>query len=270
MILLISVPLALLIVLVSLVGLLKPGFYSGQALNWQVQTYGQDLVDLFLVVPALIITCAMALRRDGIWRSLWAGVLIYIAYTFVIYSFEIHFNVLFLPYCLVLGLSVYGIIHVALSSFPRTNTHQVSKPLTRLIAAYFLAVAIVFYFLWLMEIIPANLSGVKPHSLTEAGLSSNPVYILDLAIVLPGIFIAGVLLLRRHVMGIKLGLSFLVFFILTDISIAVITWIVQKRLGGPGVILLYATLAQALLSAVLLTILLRRVRVVTENYEVTA
>ena len=41
--------------------------------------------------------------------------------------------------------------------------------------------------LWLSELIPASLSGEVPKSVTDAGLWVNPIHVLDLAVLLPGL-----------------------------------------------------------------------------------
>ena len=54
--------------------------------------------------------------------------------------------------------------------------------------------------LWLSELVPALLSGTPPASLVEAGLTVNPIHVIDLSMVLPGFVIAGAAALsgRRH------------------------------------------------------------------------
>jgi hypothetical protein len=53
----------------------------------------------------------------------------------------------------------------------------------------------------LSEDIPAVLRGEAPTSLAEVGLITNPVHILDLAIVLPAMGVASWKLLRREAFG---------------------------------------------------------------------
>src|SRR5688572_30684509 len=110
----ISLPLAALVIFVSTWALLTPGFYSAETLNWQVQSSGQDLVDLFLVVPCLLVSSVLAYRKNRAATMIWGGTVLYTTYTFVIYCFAVHFNELFFCYCLV---SVCLFIHSCISSF---------------------------------------------------------------------------------------------------------------------------------------------------------
>jgi hypothetical protein len=54
-----------------------------------------------------------------------------------------------------------------------------------------------FGLLWVAQIAGTSTTGVLPPDLVKAGLSSNPVYALDLAFFLPLSVIAGIGLLRR-------------------------------------------------------------------------
>jgi hypothetical protein len=91
---------------------------------------------------------------------------------------------------------------------------------------------VLFFLLWLADIIPAILQSTTPPSLVTAGLVTNPVHVLDLAIFLPGVFIVGLLLRRQHPLGLLLAPVLLVFFVLMDITIAVI-FVAQQSIGAP-------------------------------------
>jgi hypothetical protein len=55
-----------------------------------------------------------------------------------------------------------------------------------------------FGLLWLGQIATTSTTGVLPPDLVKAGISTNPVYALDLAFFLPLCAIAGIGLLRRN------------------------------------------------------------------------
>ncbi|HEY5690672.1 MAG TPA: hypothetical protein VIS49_04365 [Cyclobacteriaceae bacterium] len=110
-ILTLSLPLAVLIILVSCAALIIPDLYSAETVNWQSQTIGQDLVDLILVAPILLVTSIFVARNEKIVMLVWGGILLYIIYTYLLYCFEVHFNRLFIIYCICLGLSFYAFIY---------------------------------------------------------------------------------------------------------------------------------------------------------------
>jgi hypothetical protein len=84
--------------------------------------------------------------------------------------------------------------------------------------------------LWLSEDLPALFSGKIPQSLTENGLLTNPVHVLDLGLVLPGMIITAVLLWRKKLLGSLLAIPLLVFIILTAMGILAI----NITLSGKG------------------------------------
>jgi hypothetical protein len=138
-ILILSLPLAALIIIVSCVGLLTPDFYSKETLNWQAQSLWQDMIDLFLLVPCLLITSILAYRNNKAATLLWGGVVLYLTYTFALYCFDIHFNKLFVIYCLCLGLSFYSLMYFLFTKYAETrNENFENKSVIRVIGIYFI------------------------------------------------------------------------------------------------------------------------------------
>ena len=247
-----SVPLALLVVGVSTVGIFTPNFYANETLSWQVQSLGQDIIDLILIAPALlVITLLTKSNRIGI--LLWGGVIIYLIYTFVIYSFDVHFNKLFIAYCLTLGLSFYAFLYFLYTQFKEPTVPKINGSLVRkVIGIYFLSIAVVFYFLWLSDVLPAIASGTTPKILVEAGIPTNPVHVIDLAIFLPGIFITGILLLRNKKAGLIMTPVMLVFFIFMDVTIGSLSAMMMQKGLEESLVLTYAMGGLALFSLALL------------------
>jgi hypothetical protein len=238
-----SIPQCILITAVSCVGLSMPGLYSQETLNWQVQSLGQDTVDLFVVTPSLVITAIYAWKNNKIGWLLWSGVNLYLIYTFVIYCFDVHFNRLFILYSVTLGLSFYSFAYFLYWEIKKPIVPApTKKPITRIIAVYLLGISLIFYFLWLTEIIPAIMNNVRPKTLIDSGLTTNPVHVIDLAILLPGIFLVAILILVNQALGLVLVAPLLVFMFLMDITIAVLM-IAMKRNGFEGDYVLISAMA---------------------------
>lgn len=229
-ILLLSFPLSCLIIIVSCFGLFSPDFYSKETLNWEAQSVGQDMIDLVLLVPCLLITSILAYRNNRTATMMWGGVMFYLTYTFVLYCFDVHFNKLFVLYCFCLGLSFYSSAYFLFTQYKKIiNGDLVNKFMVRFIGFYFLIIATLFYFLWLSEIIPAIIHKAIPKSLTEVGLFTNGVHVIDLAIFLPGIFITGIFLLKRLSLGFILTPVILTFFVLMDITIGTLALVMKMN-----------------------------------------
>jgi hypothetical protein len=88
----------------------------------------------------------------------------------------------------------------------------------RVTGVFLLALVFVFGLLWLSQIATAAMSGVRPQALVDAGWPTSPIYVLDLAFVLPLCAVTGVGLLRRR--GDSLGaIPLLVFASLIAVGI---------------------------------------------------
>ncbi len=213
------------ITITACVGLLQPDFYSLETKNWQTQTTGQDLVNLLLIVPFLLITSWLSLKKNSWAIMIKPGILLYITYTFTIYCFEIHYNSLFLLYCLILGLSFYRLVIFIISNFNKIGINRTKTIATKITAFYFLILATLFYILWLSEIIQSLIEENLPKSLINTGLFTNAVQVIDLALFLPGIIIVSILLIKQSHLGFLITPALLTFFILMDITIAALTFI---------------------------------------------
>jgi hypothetical protein len=181
-----SVPPGALIIFAGIAGLITPGFYAAETLNWQAQSVGQDAFDLYFISPVLIIT-AIPARKKKIAFLLRSGVNFYLIYTYAIYCFDLHFNSLFIVYCLIPGLSFYPLLYFLFSQINEPVVKEIyTKIVMKIIAVYFVIISRLFYFLWLSEIVPAMIHHEIPKGVIETGLFTNPVQVLDMSIVSMG------------------------------------------------------------------------------------
>lgn len=256
-ILTLSVITATLICLTSFVGLFMPDFYEAESREWQIQCKAQDFINLVIITPSFLTISLLLFANKPYAPVLWAGSLLYMVYTYLIYCFDIHFNTFFILYCIILSLSVYLLFHFFYSYRSRPALNAVKSTVAKVTAIYFLILPVLFYAFWLSEIIPATLHFTLPASVGESGLFTNPVHVLDLSFLLPGIFITGIMLLRKKRLAFTLAPVFLTFFVLMDITIICLTLVMVWRgiLDNYFLVLMMSTLA--LFSLLLLILNLR-------------
>jgi len=256
-----SLILAVLVIFVSCVGLFIPGTYSKETPNWTAQAVGQDMIDLFLIVPSLIVTAIITYKKNKIAMLLWSGAVFYLIYTFVIYCFAVHFNSLFIIYCLILGLSFYSFMYFLFS--------QIKKPIVdwfdgkmpvKAVGIYLIVIACMFYMLWLSEIVPGISANTTPKNIIDMGLPTNPVQALDLSVVLPGFLIISILLFRKKPLGLMLAPTMLVFCILMDITIGGLNIIMKIRGIEASYTITVVMAILALISIVLLSFYLKSIK----------
>ncbi len=223
-------PLAILIICVSLFGLFYPDTYFLETPQWHAQCIGQDILDLFLIVPVLIFSGLFCCKDNKVFYPIFGGTVLYIAYTFVIYCFAVHYNFLFLVYCFILGLAVYAFIYfINVVKKKSVEKWYDEKTPVKWTGVYLLIPTIIFYFLWLSKNIPAAVHNTTPDDVLQNGLITNPVHALDIALFLPGLIITSVLLIKKHPLGYLLAPAILVFFILMNTTIAVLALIMNLK-----------------------------------------
>jgi hypothetical protein len=114
----------------------------------------------------------------------------------MIFAFAIAFNALFLVYVAVFGVAVFGlVVLLAEGGIPRG---QLVGAIRLASSVYLLALSALFLLAWLSEIVPALATDTTPSSIRDAALPTNPVYVLDLGVLIPLFMIAALGLLRHH------------------------------------------------------------------------
>ncbi len=101
-----TLTLAALVLVSSSVGIFVNGIYAREAPSWALLGIAQDIANVVAVV-VLVIAVFFVSRESLRGLLVWIGVLLFLIYAFVIYTFDVHFNSLFLLYVAILGLSVY-------------------------------------------------------------------------------------------------------------------------------------------------------------------
>jgi hypothetical protein len=180
----------------ALAGLVLTGLYV-DAPNWAQQARGTDLATLFLAVPVLTVGLWMSIRGSAAGRLAVLAGLLYLVYNYAIFAFAVAMNPLTAVHIAIFGLSLWSLVLAGRTAVD--GTEGVARRLNRRAAGGLLVgVAAMFGLLWLGQIATASTTGILPPDLVKAGISSNPVYALDLAFFLPLCALAGIGLLRRN------------------------------------------------------------------------
>lgn len=245
---------AILIGLTSSYGLLVPEAYYQETTSWAAQAKGQDLINLF-IIPFYLFSTLFIKQRKNSFPSLWTGISCYYVYTFLIYCFDIQFNRMFLLYTFILGLLIYSLLFLFYSNKNKFHAVETNSFPDQLTGAYFIFTSVLFYGLWLSVILPANLFNKAPENLEL--LPTNPVHVLDLSIVLPGIFIGGILLIRKKRLGYLLAPIVLTFSLLMQLTISVLLLLLNEHDRQPAEIVWF-TFGLATMSLILLILNLRK------------
>lgn len=229
-----TVPIALLLAMAAGGGAFIKDLYRDTP-YFVAQARGQDFISLVAVLPTLIVTAFLISRGSIRARLIWLGGMVYLVYTYVVAAFDNSFNLLFLVYVALLGCSLYALIGgVATADMAGIKASFKEKTPIKAISAYLAVLAVLFYFLWLSEIIPALIAGQIPQSIKDNGTPTNAIHVLDMAWILPAFGIAAISLWRKQALGYTLAGALLSYCVL--LILAILSMVVFMIWGGQPVI----------------------------------
>ena len=205
-------------------GFFVEDLYRDAPLN-AAQAVGQDLVTLVVALPVLVISAILALRGSMRAHLLWLGAIGYMVYTYASYALAIRFNALFLVYVALLGCSLYALIGgLATTDLARIKAGFSRGTPVKAVSIFLGVVAVLFYFMWLSEDVPALLAGAVPQGVVDGEAPTDVVHVLDMAWILPANVLAAMWLWRGRALGYVLAgtlLSFLSLLVLAIMSMIV-------------------------------------------------
>ncbi len=224
-----SLPIVVLGLGSSFAGVVAGFPYAAETATWAAQGRGQDAVNL-AAFAALGGSAIIASRGSLSSYLVWLGLLLYSAYSYLIYAGFLHFGLLFPVYIATFGLSVYAFAWGALALDPARIQAAMKDIPHRAAAGFMLVVAALFYLLDLYVDLGAIARGTVPPGIVETGLPTDPVHILDMGLLLPAMILSAVSLLRRKPLGMLLTLPLLAF--LGTMTIAIGAMFLSMWVGG--------------------------------------
>lgn len=205
--------------------------YGRETLSWGTQGFGQDIIDLFIVVPILSVSLYKTWLGSKKAHLVLLGTLLYILYSYMLYALYLSFGPFFLLYTATFGLSFFSLLFGIIDFDKNWIKNAVTeKTPIQLVSRFLTFFATIFALLWLKGVVSAYLTGLTPADIIATGLPTNPVWVLDLSILLPAFFIVANLMKNRFTLGIVLAPVCLMFAILMGINI--ISMIITMSIEG--------------------------------------
>jgi len=192
------------------VELYADGLYRHDTIFKGAANRGTDLVLLVAGVPLLVAGAFSYRRRSARGSLLLAGVLGWVLYVYATLAIGTAYNELFLVYVALFGAALAAFLGVLRSLDLRALESRLAKATPPRWVGWFLAIAGAFTaVMWTMPIVGGLLEGQPPALLgTNTTLFTEA---LDLAIIVPAVFIAARHLLRgRRVIGLVIAVPLLV------------------------------------------------------------
>ena len=182
---------------------------------------GTALTMFALALPVLAVGLVTSTRGSVRGRAALIGALGYLTYNATLLVYATPFNELFLAYVALLGLSLWSLVSALLDPLPLLVPG--SRLPARGIAVFILTVVALNALAWLRFVVP-DLGENPPDFLDGTGLTTNPIYVQDLAVWLPALAIVAVLLWQRRPAGVFLAGAGLFFWMIEAIGVAVDQW----------------------------------------------
>jgi len=216
--------LAVVALAVGLVTLLLPDEIAGPAAAVGCAR-GTALVIAAGATPILVGAMWQAARGSQRALVVWLGAAGYLLYNAVVLLFATPYNRFFLLYVAMLSLALWSIGALLLQVDVAGMAHSVDGRVpTRGIAIYAWVVVTLNALVWLKGIAPTLTASDPGSFLVDSGVSTQPVYIQDLAIWLPLMAVSAYWLWRGRPWGYLITSALLVTWVLEAFGIGVDQW----------------------------------------------
>lgn len=178
---------------------------------------GNDLVTLFLVIPLLVATVILTQRGSQRAHLIWMGCLGYMLYNYMFYLYGTAFNAMFLLYVALVVCSIYGLIFGTLKIDINRIRQQIGiKTPFRGVSAWMLFFAIFLGGMWvarsiaIIQTLPTLAAWQIPEQIAKFGIPTSIVFATDLSLLVPALFVSGIMLWKHQPWGFVMATIVLV------------------------------------------------------------
>lgn len=201
-----------LVVIAAVAGLTVDGVYVDSE-NAKEALRGNDMVNLVVGIPIMVIALWMTARGSTRGHLLWLAMITYVMYGYAYYVFGPTFNSLFLLHVAIFSLSMVA-LGFGLGAFDPTNLRPrwESSVLPRAVAIFLILIVATLIGNYAYETIRYSTGGELPTDvLPFEEWRVHLGYALDLSIIAPASIIAAVLLWKNSTWGYTVAAILLIF-----------------------------------------------------------
>jgi hypothetical protein len=199
---------------------LTDGIYKNNVKSWVLAGIPWDYVRLFLVIPLLIISFVLYLKRSIKGTLVLVGVLLSLFYQYFLWAIGWKFNSLFLVYTLTYSLCLLGSIIICVNlEFEKLEKIFKKGFPQKLTSGFLFLISALLLFKCLAEIFPNIFQGELTSQFS--GYYTLFDQSIDLGLIIPFCLFTGILLLNNKPLGIVFSIAALIMFL--NIGLAVIS-----------------------------------------------
>jgi hypothetical protein len=210
------------------------GIYGHMPADVAIQGIAQDWITLLAAIPLLLISLTGFRNSNLKSRFILTGT---VGYMFVTYLFYLNmgmYNIMFLVYAALLGLTFFALLYLLLGfDYSGVEPRFPKKSPAKWAGVFLMINALAIGLLWLSIVIPPLIDGsIYPESLYH--FTTLVVQGLDIGLLLPIAFVTGYLLKRKTPAGIVTGTVYIMF--LSILMTALTAKIIAMALQGVNVV----------------------------------
>lgn len=190
---------------------------------------GVDALILFLGIPLLVVSVLLYCHGSLKGGLLLIGVLSYFLYVYATLALGASYNDLFLVYVTLFSASFYAILLLFKSvDIQALSSYFLTRLLGKSIVVLLFFTGLLTLVVWLESPVRSLVQGQPPELLGNS--TTLVTHALDLAIIVPALFLSGVLILRQEPIGYLI--AFPLLFIIAMLGPGVIAMTASQLLAG--------------------------------------
>jgi len=230
------------------------GLYQHMSADVAIQGIAQDCITLFIAIPLLVISLIGYRKKSTRARFILAGTLGYFLVTYLFYTAMGMYNIMFLAYISLLGLSFFGFFLV-LNQLSKLNIFEIfsSKTPYKFVGWFLIVNSILIALLWLNIILPPLFDGtIYPLELNH--YTTLIVQGFDLGLLLPACFVSACLLIKCRSAGYLYSTTYVIFlsFLMTALSAKIVAMAMDNVNVIPAIFIIPLINIITIVSAVLM------------------
>lgn len=216
------------------------GLYEHMSADVAIQGIAQDYITLFIAIPLMLISLIGYCKKSVRAHFVLAGTLSYFLVTYLFYTAMGMYNLMFLPYASLLGLSFFGVF-LTLKQLSNLNIIEVffAKTPTKFVGWFLIINSISIALLWLSIVVPPLIDGsIYPPELNH--YTTLIVQGFDLGLLLPISLIVGMLLIAKKPEGYIFATTYIIFLalLMTALTAKIIAMAVNEVNVIPVIIII--------------------------------
>lgn len=185
-----------LMIIQSIIGLFVSGTYEKDGTMGRAIWQGNDVVNLFLFVPLLLIAIVLAKRDTDKGRIFWLGIQALVTYDYLYYPLAVAYDKYFLLYLTIFGISFFSIIFgITRIDFSKYTQYLPEKRSSVVVSVLMLFFAAILSLMW----IGLSVMNIFTGEVKMTGQSMISTF--DLILITPPVILSVIWLLKGQARG---------------------------------------------------------------------